>query len=251
MTSAAPRRGGGEKSAPPPLLSVLREWGRIGCIGFGGHPPTSNCSGRCVSNDGSSTPSLSARSPPDRSSRQLPSSATRRQDWAAHCSRQQSRWHPPFPSSCSEPVASIESEATTVPAPFSMEPRPAAVRAILSSAIPLARALTQPWQYAVLAAAALCLLPLRRGAVPTLLLAGLADTLIALAGDPHRNKWHDRSQISRHRGQFRLAQPLPGSPLVAGRSHCVVARVCRRRDPPRVKSKTMPMPSRRSLHACR
>jgi chromate transporter len=61
---------------------------------------------------------------------------------------------------------------------------PVAAGAILGSAIPLARALTQPWQYAVLAAAALCLLPLRHGVVPTLLLAGLAGTLIALAGGP-------------------------------------------------------------------
>jgi chromate transporter len=61
---------------------------------------------------------------------------------------------------------------------------PAAIGAILGSAIPLARALTQPWQYAVLAAAALLLLPLRRGVVPTLLLAGLAGTVIAVAGGP-------------------------------------------------------------------
>lgn len=61
---------------------------------------------------------------------------------------------------------------------------PAAIGAILGSAIPLVRALTQPWQYAVLASAALLLLPLRRGVVPTLLLAGLAGTLIALAGAP-------------------------------------------------------------------
>jgi chromate transporter len=61
---------------------------------------------------------------------------------------------------------------------------PAAIGAILGSAIALARALTQPWQYAVLATAALFLLPLRRGVVPTLLLAGLAGTVIALAGGP-------------------------------------------------------------------
>jgi chromate transporter len=61
---------------------------------------------------------------------------------------------------------------------------PAAIGAILGSAIPLARALTQPWQYAVLAAAALLLIPLRRGVVPTLLLAGLAGTVIAVAGGP-------------------------------------------------------------------
>jgi chromate transporter len=61
---------------------------------------------------------------------------------------------------------------------------PAAIGAILGSAIPLARALTQPWQYAVLAAAAVLLLLLRRGVVLTLLAAGAAGLLIALAGGP-------------------------------------------------------------------
>ena len=61
---------------------------------------------------------------------------------------------------------------------------PAAIGAILGSAIPLARALTQPWQYAVLAAAAVLLLLLRRGVVLTLLSAGAAGLLIALAGGP-------------------------------------------------------------------
>ena len=60
---------------------------------------------------------------------------------------------------------------------------PAAIGAILGSAIPLARALSQPWQYAVLAAAAL-LLGLRRGVVVTLLAAAAAGTIIALAGGP-------------------------------------------------------------------
>ena len=49
---------------------------------------------------------------------------------------------------------------------------PAAIGAILGSAIPLARALTEPWQYAVLAAAAILLLVLRRGVVLTLLAGG-------------------------------------------------------------------------------
>ena len=61
---------------------------------------------------------------------------------------------------------------------------PAAIGAILGSAIPLARALSQPWQYAVLAAAAALLLGLRRGAVFTLLAAAAAGTIIALAGGP-------------------------------------------------------------------
>jgi chromate transporter len=56
--------------------------------------------------------------------------------------------------------------------------------AILGSTIPLAAALSQPWQFAVLAAAALLLLGLRRGVVLTLLLAGAAGALVALAGGP-------------------------------------------------------------------
>jgi chromate transporter len=57
---------------------------------------------------------------------------------------------------------------------------PAAIGAILGSAISLARALTHPWQYAVLAAALLLLLPLRRGVVLTLLAAAAVGILIAL-----------------------------------------------------------------------
>ena len=55
---------------------------------------------------------------------------------------------------------------------------PAAIGAIAGSAITLARELTHAWQYAVLAAAAIVLLALRRGVVPTLLAAGLAGSLI-------------------------------------------------------------------------
>jgi chromate transporter len=61
---------------------------------------------------------------------------------------------------------------------------PAAIGAIFGTAIPLVRALDQPWQYGVLAGAALLLLGLRRGVVMTLLLAGLTGTLIAIAGGP-------------------------------------------------------------------
>lgn len=61
---------------------------------------------------------------------------------------------------------------------------PAAIGAILGSAISLARALTEPWQYAILAAALILLLPLRRGVVLALLSAGAAGVIIALAGAP-------------------------------------------------------------------
>jgi chromate transporter len=61
---------------------------------------------------------------------------------------------------------------------------PAAIGAILGASVTLTRALTQPWQYAVLAAAAILLLVLRRGVVRTLLAAALVGILIALAGGP-------------------------------------------------------------------
>jgi chromate transporter len=61
---------------------------------------------------------------------------------------------------------------------------PAAIGAILGAAVPLARALAQPWQYAVLTAAAVLLLVLRRGVVATLLVAAAAGILVALAGGP-------------------------------------------------------------------
>jgi len=57
---------------------------------------------------------------------------------------------------------------------------PAAIGAIYGSAIPLTRALTHPWQYAVLAGALVLLLLLRRGVVLTLLSAGAAGVIIAL-----------------------------------------------------------------------
>jgi chromate transporter len=61
---------------------------------------------------------------------------------------------------------------------------PAAIGAILGSAIPLAAALEEWWQAAVLAAAAVALLALRRGVVATLVGAGAVGVAIALAGGP-------------------------------------------------------------------
>jgi chromate transporter len=59
---------------------------------------------------------------------------------------------------------------------------PAAIGAILGSAIPLALALEEPWQLAVLALSAFALLAARRGVVTTLLAAALIGVAIALAG---------------------------------------------------------------------
>jgi chromate transporter len=61
---------------------------------------------------------------------------------------------------------------------------PAAIGAILGAAIPLAGALQESWQYAVLAAAAIALLLARRGVVETLLAAGAIGVIASLAGAP-------------------------------------------------------------------
>lgn len=59
---------------------------------------------------------------------------------------------------------------------------PAAIGAILGSAVPLIQALTEPWQYVVLASASILTLGLRRGPVPTLLTAAVAGLLVVAAG---------------------------------------------------------------------
>ncbi len=61
---------------------------------------------------------------------------------------------------------------------------PAAAGAIIGSAIPLALALSETWQYAVLALAAASLLLLRRGVVLTLLATGAIGVAAALLGAP-------------------------------------------------------------------
>ncbi|HYM54302.1 MAG TPA: chromate efflux transporter [Solirubrobacteraceae bacterium] len=61
---------------------------------------------------------------------------------------------------------------------------PAAAGAIVGAAVPLTTALGADWQYAVLAAAAIALLVLRRGVVATLLLAGCVGIAAALLGAP-------------------------------------------------------------------
>jgi chromate transporter len=61
---------------------------------------------------------------------------------------------------------------------------PAAIGAILGAAIPLAGALAETWQIIVLAAAAVALLLARRGVVSTLMTAGVAGAIVAIAGGP-------------------------------------------------------------------
>lgn len=59
---------------------------------------------------------------------------------------------------------------------------PAAIGAIAGSAVPLAAALSHPWQYAVLAGSAGALLLLRRGVVPTLLAAATVGAVLVGSG---------------------------------------------------------------------
>jgi chromate transporter len=61
---------------------------------------------------------------------------------------------------------------------------PAAIGAILGAGFVLARALKEPWQFAILAVALLLLLALRRGVVPVLIGAGAIGVVVALAGAP-------------------------------------------------------------------
>jgi chromate transporter len=61
---------------------------------------------------------------------------------------------------------------------------PAAIGAIAGAAVPLALALTEAWQVAVLAAAAVALFVMRRGVVLTLIAAGAAGALASALGAP-------------------------------------------------------------------
>ncbi len=61
---------------------------------------------------------------------------------------------------------------------------PAAIGAIIGAAIPLAFALDESWQYAVLGAAGVSLFAFRRGVVVTLLLAGAVGLVAQMVGAP-------------------------------------------------------------------
>jgi chromate transporter len=61
---------------------------------------------------------------------------------------------------------------------------PAAIGAILGAAILLTGALGDTWQFVLLAIAAVSLLAFKRGTVETLLTAGLAGLILAVAGAP-------------------------------------------------------------------
>ena len=59
---------------------------------------------------------------------------------------------------------------------------PAAIGAILGSAVPLARALTESWQWAVVGVAVIGLFALRRGVVVTILACAGVGVLAVAAG---------------------------------------------------------------------
>ena len=61
---------------------------------------------------------------------------------------------------------------------------PAAIGAIIGSAVPLALALSEAWQVGVLAGGAVLLLVARRGVVLVLVLAACAGALAAVVGVP-------------------------------------------------------------------
>lgn len=61
---------------------------------------------------------------------------------------------------------------------------PAAIGAIVGSAIPLARALAETWQFVLLSAAAVVLLVARRGVVETLVCSGALGAIVGLTGGP-------------------------------------------------------------------
>jgi chromate transporter len=61
---------------------------------------------------------------------------------------------------------------------------PAAVGAILGAAVPLALALTEAWQAALLALGLLVLLSGRTGVVPALLVAGAVGAAVGVVGGP-------------------------------------------------------------------
>jgi chromate transporter len=74
--------------------------------------------------------------------------------------------------------------ANTTAQRFLLGAGPAAIGAILGSAIPLARPISETWQFVVLLGAGVALLALRRGVVTTLLMAASVGATIAAAGGP-------------------------------------------------------------------
>jgi chromate transporter len=72
--------------------------------------------------------------------------------------------------------------ANTTAQAFLLGAGPAAIGAILGSAVPLALAIAQPWQVAILLGAGVSLFALRQGVVTTLLAAGAVGATIAAAG---------------------------------------------------------------------
>ncbi|TMK26774.1 MAG: chromate transporter [Actinobacteria bacterium] len=147
--------------------NLSRGWGRIGCVGFGG-PPAHVALLRelCVerrgwltegSSSGPSPPPTCCPAPPRRSLRSTAPGACRGKRGAL------------LGGSCFILPGVVVILALSA---LFLSGSPASAGAIVGSAIPLTAALGATWQYAVLLAAAMGLLVLRRGVVQTLLLAG-------------------------------------------------------------------------------
>ena len=103
-------------------------------------------------------------------------------------------------SSCSAVSASGGCARASAPARSSDGAGPAAIGAILGSAIVRSRARSEAWQYALLAAAAVALLVLRRGVVAVLLAPGpSASSSPSRAGRCREMRARAPARVSRHR----------------------------------------------------
>src|SRR5947208_144700 len=101
---------------------------------------------------------------------------------AEGCLQPRSPSPPPSPSSCSGAGGSRGCGGNELARGFLDGAGPAAIGAILGSAVTLASALSEGWQFGVLVAAAIALLVVRRGVVETLIGAGAIGVVLALAG---------------------------------------------------------------------
>src|SRR5579862_989347 len=127
----------------------------------------------------SSTRSRSARSHPARSCTPSLPSATRPRESAAACSRRRIAFSPSFAFVLGGGRYFDALRRDDRARAFLGGAGPAAIGAIVGSAVPLASALGPWWQFVLLAAAAVSLLVLRRGVVLTLLALGVIGAVLA------------------------------------------------------------------------
>jgi chromate transport protein ChrA len=141
------------------LRTVAQEWGRIGCVGFGGQPThVALFRELCV---------------------------TRRRRACGSLLRSSRSCHRSLSSFGAERFERLLlNERVTA---FLTGVAPASAGAIIGSAIPLADALSETWQYVMLATAIIALLALCRSIVLTLLSAGTVGAVAGLLGAPLRH----------------------------------------------------------------